>query len=142
MGCHRTGHEHGFAGKVARNQAAAAHFRRAFHIEGAEHRAFRHRVLVVVIDGVHQHRHAERIGEQDEFLTRAGAHVAGIRQKGDALFPLRLRRPNLADEIVQMTHQSRTDLQNPRVGGIRNALKHGICDAELVEISHVSLPSF
>jgi hypothetical protein len=63
-----------------------------------------------VVDGLHQHRDAEHVGEQDELLPRAVALVAGGGEKRDRLRPLALGELDILDERVQVPNQRPQDL--------------------------------
>src|SRR6478735_2042549 len=96
---------------------------------------------MVVIDRVDQHGNAERVGEQDELLPRAGAHLAGIGQEGDALGPFLLRWADLANEIVQVADECFADLLGAGIRRAGDALQYRLGDTVLVEVPHPSLPA-
>jgi hypothetical protein len=108
-------------------------------MKGAEHRGRGGPFRVPVIDGIHQHRDAERIGKQDEFLPLLVAGMAGLREKPDGLKPFRLGQLDLADEVVQMPDERRHDRAQPGIGRRLQALLDGIREVVIGEISHHSL---
>jgi hypothetical protein len=55
-----------------------------------------------VVDGVDQHRDAERVRQQDELLAARVALVPGRREELDPRHPLRLGELGLAHEGVQV----------------------------------------
>jgi hypothetical protein len=69
-----------------------------------------------MIDGVDQHRHAERVGQEDELLTCRCAGLPGAGQEVDGALPLIERELNVAHESVQVLDKAR---HNPLSGGSR-----------------------
>ena len=63
-----------------------------------------------MVDGLHQHRHPEDIGEQDEFLADLRAGPSGAGEERDALIPFFLGELDVFDEVVQMLDQGGHDL--------------------------------
>src|SRR5262249_46300873 len=62
------------------------------------------------------HRHAERVGEQDEFLPTVAAQVARVGEELDGSEPLRLGELDVLHKGVQMLHERTQDLAQPRIG--------------------------
>lgn len=93
-----------------------------------------------MVDGVDQHRHAERIRQQDEFLTVVVAHLSGTRQEIDPGFPFRLGRFDLPDEGMQVADQRFADLPHAIVRGVLDALQDRVGNCGLVKIAHVRFP--
>jgi hypothetical protein len=77
-----------------------------------------------MIDDVHQHGNAQRVGQQNEFLPLVGAQLAGARQIVDGLSPPRFGGLHVANEIVQVPHQAGHDLLEPRIGRLLVAVNH------------------
>jgi hypothetical protein len=69
---------------------------------GPKHRRFGRAGRFAVVDRVDQHRHAEHVGQQDEFLPPFVAHVAGVGEEHDRLEPFVLGRFDLLHRLVQL----------------------------------------
>jgi hypothetical protein len=84
----------------------------------------------------HQHRQAQRVGQQHQFLPPVAAPLAGFGEKADAGRPLVLGQPHLARKAVQVLHQRRHDVAQPGVGCLRVAGDHGLGDGVFVDVAH------
>ena len=89
-----------------------------------------------MIDGIDQHRNAQRIGQQDELLPRCTAHLTGAGQEVDGMLPFGLCRLDITHEIVKMADQAFADFFNPRRSGLPHAIDGGIRDIMFVEVAH------
>src|SRR5258707_1363910 len=90
--------------KVAADVFAQLEFWRS-GVERPEHRCFSCPRQHPMVDRVHQHRYAKRVGQEDELLPRIGAQPAGFREEADSPLPFRLGRLDLADEGMKMLDQ-------------------------------------
>src|SRR3546814_17648848 len=84
---HPAGEQAALALAVMRDPAAHRQFRRTGNMEGTEDGILRGIVRTAVIDRIDQHRNAQRVGQQDEFLAPVGTELAEIgrasgREKG------------------------------------------------------------
>jgi hypothetical protein len=105
-------------------------------MEGTEYRGRGGAFRVAVVDGIHQHRDAEGIGEEDELLSLVVAGVAGLREKPDGLKPLLLAQFDLADEVVQMPDERRHEHPQSGIGRRLQPLLDGIREVVVGEVSH------
>ena len=71
---------------------------------------------------VDEHRDADRIRQQNEFLPHAVAFLPGRGEKLDAGHPFFRRQLHLADERVQVLDQAAEDRAQPRVWGRARAV--------------------
>ncbi|MNE82114.1 hypothetical protein D3C80_1788110 [compost metagenome] len=72
-----------------------------------------------MIDGVDQHRQADHIGKQDEFLTHQPiALLPGLGEEADAFEPFGFGQLHLAGEGVQVADQALHHLAQARIGRI------------------------
>src|SRR5271165_4354360 len=104
--------------------AACRQLGRAEPMKRAEHRRLGGTIRFAVAHQVDDHRHTERVREEDEFLPLVAAHPAGLGQDLDRLEPLRLGQLDIFDEGVQMLDETEYDLTQPRVWGFRKSLQY------------------
>jgi len=102
--------------RAFRHVAARRHGRTTFAIERSENGRFRRARRPGVADQIHQHRHAHRVRQQNEFLPLVGAHVAGVGQELNCLPPLCFVQPHVLDELVNVFRQADHDLAQPGIG--------------------------
>ncbi|MOA40716.1 hypothetical protein D3C78_1626140 [compost metagenome] len=79
-----------------------------------------------MIDGVDQHGDAKGVAEQDELLAVLGAHLPGLGQEGDCLFPFGLGQLHVLDEAVEVLDQRRHDGAQARVYVTAHACVDGV----------------
>src|SRR6185437_9153080 len=84
----------------------------------------------------HQHRDAERVGQEDELLPLVVALVAGGGQELDAAQPFGLAQLRLANEGVQVPYQRAQDLLQARVVAAFEAGEDRVRDVVFVDVSH------
>src|SRR5262245_45233931 len=68
---------------------------------------------------VDDHRNAERVRQQDEFLPPVVAHITGIRQEPNPFEPLRLGELDVLDERMQMRDEA---LHDPPEASVRRRI--------------------
>jgi hypothetical protein len=119
-----------------RDVAAQRHLRRVLNEKRAEHGRLGRAFWQAMVDCVDQHRGAERVGQENEFLTRIAAFLADGGEERDGVSPFFKRRLDLADELVQMTYERLGHLANPRRSGVLDPLEDRGGDCVLVEIAH------
>ncbi len=116
-------------------------FRRVRHVKRAEHgRLSASRGLAVVLRD-HQHRQAQRVRQQNEFLALVVGLMAGGGEKLDSLEPLLLRQLHLTCKRMQVPYQRSHDALQARIGRIGNALEECIGNGIFVDISHAGFPA-
>ena len=77
-----------------------------------------------IVDRVDQHRNAQNVREQDQFLAAFGTHLAGTRKEVDGLPPLALRDLRFPDDRMQMADDDLHD--RPQSNALRIA--HAVND--------------
>ena len=92
-----------------------------------------------MVDRVDEHRDAENVGEQNEFLPHVRAFLAGARQEVDRPLPFGKGEIDVAHEAVEMAHQRQDDLLEPRVARAREALQHLLRELLIVILRHFGL---
>ena len=130
-----------FAGRPKGQITALRNLRCVVYMEGAEHRGFGGTRWMLMIQSRDQHRHAQRVRQQDELLPLAGAHVARRGEKADGLLPLGLGQVHVAHEVVQVLHERRHHAFEARVGTLGEAGDHRFGDVVFVDVAHVNSPS-
>jgi nucleotide-binding universal stress UspA family protein len=116
--------------------------RRAFDVERAEDRGLGAALRLVVVHRHGEHRQAQHVGQQDEFLPLVVALLAGAGEEVDALEPLGLGQLHLAREGVQVLHQAGHDLLQPRIGRVGEPGHDGLGDVVLGEVAHAVVSCF
>ena len=102
--------------------------------EGAAHGIGRRRLRAARIDFLDQRRGAEQVGEQHPFLAPLVAGMADIGEEFDHLAPVRLRRPQFADDRMEMRDRRRQDLRQGIVLRLRKSLRENVRRGGLAEI--------
>jgi len=77
-----------------------------------------------MVDQIHDHRHAERVGEQDVFLPSVAAHLSGLGEELDRRHPFGLGQLHVLDEGMQVTDETLHDVPQARVGRGVEAPQH------------------
>ena len=134
-------HEHPLARQIGRDIGAMRRHLVLADIERAEHRGLGGALALPVVDGIDQHRHAEHVGEQDEFLTDRGALLAGAGQEIDRIFPLLEGEIGLADIVVERLHQFLQQEFGARIRRLVETADHGGGEFGLIELGHFWLPA-
>ena len=113
-----TGHPDGDAAAsgVLGHRLAVGPLGSARDVERAEHGRLRRPVGEVVIERIHEHRQAERVGPEDELLALVVGDVAGRGQDGDRPLPLRRRQLDVLRERVQVPDERGHQLTQAWVG--------------------------
>ena len=114
-------HDHGLALAVEIDIGATLVARRIGHIKRPKHGIFSRSVGTVVVDRVHQHRHAEYVGKQDEFLPPFIAALAGPGQEFNCPEPFVIRQTQLFYGRVKMFHHDGDDFTQARISFRRRA---------------------
>jgi hypothetical protein len=83
-----------------------------------------------------QHRQAQRVGQQHEFLPLVAAQPPGVAEEADAVEPFGLGQPCFAGEGVQVLHQAGHQLAQARLGRLGMAGDDGLCDGVFVDVAH------
>jgi hypothetical protein len=89
-----------------------------------------------VVDRVDQNRHAQRVGQEDEFLALFGARLAHGGEEADRGHPLLLGQLDLAHEVVQMPDQRGHDGLEARIVAAGEPPDHRLGQGVFVELSH------
>jgi len=84
----------------------------------------------------HQHRDAERVGEQDELLALVIAGLPDARQELDRGHPLIGLQIHLARQRVGVADNCRDDLLEPRVGIVGQAVEDRLRDIGNLVLCH------
>jgi hypothetical protein len=134
---HAALHERRPAGRTRlRDAGADGDIGRAGDEERPEHRRFGGARMLAVAQEVDQHRHAERVGSEDEFLPLVVAHLADLGQQLDRGEPLLRREARLAHERVQVRDEARHHFLQARVGRALQPRDHRIGERLLIELAH------
>src|SRR5580698_10718687 len=75
---------------IGGNRIAHPAYGCAIDVKWPEHCVLGRPLRSAIVDGVYQHRNAQRIAEQNEFLPLVRAHLPGLGEEGDRGFPFRL----------------------------------------------------
>ena len=88
-----------------------------------------------------EHRHTQRVRQQDELLALVGAGLAHVGEKLNGGEPFGLGQFHFPNEVVKMRDQRGHDALESRIVAFGQALDHRLRDALLVELAHVAHPA-
>ena len=89
--------------------------RRVRDVQGTEHRRLGGALRQGVLDRIDEHRDAERVGPEDEFLTALVGDVPCPGQHLDRLLPFGGAEAEFHDALVGVTGERLHDRAQPRV---------------------------
>ena len=133
---HGAADEGRFAGRPHRQVIAILEIGGLVGMKRAEHRGFGAACRLLVVQRHHQHRQAQRIGQQDHLLAFGVALLAHRCQVFDALHPLLFGQLDLTRELMQMLGQTGENLLETRVLAALQAANRFIGDGVFVEVLH------
>ena len=116
--------------------AAARQFGSALPIEGAQHRRFDAALIRGMVEGDDEHRHTQRVRQQDELLALVRAGLADVGEKLYGREPFGFGQLHLPNEIVKMRDQRSHDALEPWVVTLGEARDHSLGNALLIELAH------
>jgi hypothetical protein len=130
-------YEHFLAFEIGRHIRSMRHHLVLADIERPEHGGFGRALAFAVIDGIDQHRDAEHVGEQDEFLPAGRAFLADSGEEIDRIFPFGESEIGLSNEGVQRFDQLFHQELDPRFLHFLETLDNGGGEFGLVELGHL-----
>jgi len=108
-------------------------------MEWTEYRRLGATLGLIIVDDHIEHRQAEDIAEQDEFLTLVVTLLPGCGQELDTLEPFCLGEFDLTGKVMQMLYQTGEYEFKARIARIGQALDHCLGNGLLVEVAHLRL---
>ena len=95
--------------------AAARQIGRALPVERTHHRRFGAALVGRMVERNDEHRHTQRVRQQDKLLALVGAGLADVGEKLDGREPFGLGQLHFPNEVVKMRDQRRHDALESRI---------------------------
>src|SRR5262245_40896934 len=129
------------AGYPFGNAGPMGEMRRPVDMERAKHGLFGHTLGPVVILRYYELRQAERIGQQDKFLTLIVALLTNAGNELDTLEPFILGKVHLACKLVQVLDEASRNFLQTRARHLLQPPHDFVRNIVLVQILHRKIPS-